>query len=70
MSRRVLAGESGAVRDIVVLNAAAALVVADLVTDIPEGLVVAAASIDSGAAATALSRLVSISTEAAAGESA
>ncbi|CAB4788825.1 MAG: anthranilate phosphoribosyltransferase [Actinobacteria bacterium] len=70
MSRRVLAGESGAVRDIVVLNAAAALVVADLVTDIPGGLVVAAASIDSGAAATALSRLVSISNEVAAGESA
>lgn len=70
MSRRVLAGESGAVRDIVVLNAAAALVVADLVSDIPEGLVVAAASIDSGAAAEALSRLVSISNEASAGDSA
>ena len=70
MSRRVLAGELGAVRDIVVLNAAAALVVAELVSDFPEGLITAAASIDSGAAANALNQLVAISNEAAAQESA
>ncbi|SMC75468.1 anthranilate phosphoribosyltransferase [Sporomusa malonica] len=47
---RLLAGEQGFKRDIVLLNAAAALVVADAAADIHEGLQLAATSIDSGAA--------------------
>lgn len=47
---RLLAGEAGFKRDIVLLNAAAALVVADAATDIREGIQLAAVSIDSGAA--------------------
>jgi len=63
--RRVLAGEHGAHRDIVVLNAAAALVVAGVADDLPAGLAAAVASIDDGRAAAALDRLVEISQEAA-----
>ena len=44
--RRVLAGEPGPHRDIVVLNAAAALVVADRAADLAEGLALAVESID------------------------
>ncbi|HWR43796.1 anthranilate phosphoribosyltransferase [Sporomusa sp.] len=47
---RLLTGEHGFKRDIVLMNAAAALVVADAAADISEGLHLAAASIDSGAA--------------------
>jgi len=46
----ILRGERDGRRDIVLLNAAAALVVAGKVGDIREGLALAAASIDSGAA--------------------
>jgi anthranilate phosphoribosyltransferase len=46
----VLRGEAGPHRDIVVLNAAAALVVAGKAATLREGLPMAAASIDSGAA--------------------
>ena len=58
--RRLLAGEPGAYRDIVLLNAAAGLLVADHVETLSEGIEAAAASIDSGKAATALDRLVAI----------
>jgi anthranilate phosphoribosyltransferase len=58
IAHRVLGGETGPYRDIVVLNAAAALVVAGLVDDLPAGVVSAGASIDSGRAATVLERLV------------
>ncbi|MCU0310328.1 MAG: anthranilate phosphoribosyltransferase [Acidimicrobiales bacterium] len=61
IARRVLAGEHGPYRDIVVLNAAAALVVAGIVDALGEGLALAAASIDSGAAAAVLARLVDAS---------
>ena len=54
-------GPAGAARNIVLLNAAAALAVADKTADIPAGLALAAESIDSGAAAAALDRLVTIS---------
>lgn len=47
---QLLNGEQGFKRDIVLLNAAAALVVADAAEDIREGVHLAAASIDSGAA--------------------
>lgn len=46
----VLHGEKGPVRDTVLLNAAAALLVADRADDVREGLAIAARSIDSGAA--------------------
>ncbi|MEY3493152.1 MAG: anthranilate phosphoribosyltransferase, partial [Actinomycetota bacterium] len=49
--RRVLAGDHGAHRNIVVLNAAAGLVAADRASDLAEGIELAAQSIDSGAAA-------------------
>ena len=64
----VLAGEKGAHRDIAVLNAAAALVVAGLVADVGPGSKSAAAAIDDGRAARALATLVRVSTEAAAAE--
>ena len=48
--RRLLAGEESAYRDAVLLNAAAALVIADKVPDLAEGAVLAANTIDSGAA--------------------
>lgn len=59
--RRVLAGDHGAHRNIVVLNAAAGLVVAERVSDLAEGIERAVESIDSGAAARVLQRLVEVS---------
>jgi len=59
--RSVLSGEAGSKRDIVVLNAAAALVVADRASDIASGMSIAADAIDSGAAGEALEKLVRIS---------
>ncbi|RAU22307.1 anthranilate phosphoribosyltransferase [Paramagnetospirillum kuznetsovii] len=56
----VLAGEKGAYRDIVVLNAAAALVVADKAADIAAGARLAEQAIDSAAAAQVLARMVAI----------
>jgi anthranilate phosphoribosyltransferase len=58
LARRVLAGERGAHRDIVVLNAAAGLVVAGLADDLAAGVERAAAALDGGGAAAALDRLV------------
>ncbi|HQR88643.1 MAG TPA: anthranilate phosphoribosyltransferase, partial [Caulobacter sp.] len=55
---RLLDGEKGAYRDIVLLNAAAAFLVADKVETLSEGIKAAAASIDSGAAKAALAGLV------------
>lgn len=63
--RRVLAGDHGAHRNIVVLNAAAALVVAGVVDSLEAGLGVAADSIDSGRAAATLQRFVQVSQRAA-----
>ena len=57
--RSVLAGDRGPSRDIVVLNAAAALVAAGRADSIGAGLEPAKRSIDSGAATRALERLVS-----------
>lgn len=64
--RAVLDGEIGPQRDIVLLNAAAALVVADLASDIAAGLEMGALSIDSGRALRALDDLVARSQELAA----
>lgn len=59
--RAVLAGERNACRDIAVLNAAAALMVAGLADDLGGGVEMAVASVDSGAAARALDTLVRVS---------
>jgi anthranilate phosphoribosyltransferase len=64
--RRVLAGEPGPHRDIVVLNAGAGLVVGGRATDLAEGMAMAEQTIDSGAAADTLDRFVAASQEAAA----
>ena len=58
--RAVLAGAKGPYRDIVLLNAAAALVVADAVPDLKAGVARAADAIDGGQATQALERLASI----------
>jgi anthranilate phosphoribosyltransferase len=60
----VLSGVKGAARDIVVLNCAAALVVAGLAADLAEGIEAAAASLDDGRGAAALRSLVAASTAA------
>ncbi len=54
----LFSGASGAYRDIVSLNAAAALVVAGKVRDLPQGLSLALAMLDSGAAARTLGKLI------------
>jgi anthranilate phosphoribosyltransferase len=59
--RNVLAGRTGPHRDIVLLNAAAALYVADKADDIRQAIAIAEASIDSGQARQALETLVRIS---------
>ena len=59
--KRLLAGEPSAYRNIVLLNAAAALIVADKTNSLKDGVSVAAAAIDNGSAAAALDKLVSIS---------
>lgn len=64
--RGVLAGEPGPRRDVVALNAAAALVVAEAARDLAEGLSLARRSIDSGAAAARLDALVRASVARAA----
>ncbi len=64
--RRVMGGEHGAHRNIVVLNAAAALVVAGVTESIESGLLLAAESIDSGKAADRLARFAEVSQQAAA----
>jgi anthranilate phosphoribosyltransferase len=56
--RALLDGATGAYRDIVLLNAAAALVVADHAADLAEGAALAATVIDDGRAARALADLV------------
>jgi anthranilate phosphoribosyltransferase len=63
--RKVLSGEKGAVRDIAVLNAAAALVVAGVAADLAAGVDAAVDAIDEGRAAAALDALVRVSNEAA-----
>lgn len=57
----ILKGQTGPKRDIVLINAAAALVVADKVATLEEGIAVAKQSIDSGAALAKLEELRSAS---------
>ena len=59
--RRALAGEAGPIRETILANAAAALTVAGRADDLAAGVPPAAKSIDSGAAAAALDKLIAIS---------
>lgn len=61
VARAVLGGAAGPARDIVLLNAAAALTVAGAAADPAEGLTVAAAAIDDGRARAVLDRWVTVS---------
>ncbi|WP_018698360.1 anthranilate phosphoribosyltransferase [Amorphus coralli] len=61
--REVLEGKAGAYRDIVLMNAAAAFIVADRVDTLQEGATLAAETIDSGRALDVLGRLVASSNE-------
>jgi anthranilate phosphoribosyltransferase len=62
--RGVLAGEKSARRNVVLLNAAAALVAAGMATHLADALPFAAASIDSGGAAAKLKALVAFTNSA------
>ncbi|MFA5949665.1 MAG: anthranilate phosphoribosyltransferase [Hyphomicrobium sp.] len=62
--RDVLSGKPGPYRDIVVLNAASALVVGGRAATLLEGVAQAKAAIDTGAAERALARLVAVTAEA------
>ena len=61
IARRVLGGERGAPRDIVLLNAAASLLIAGAAQTLDQGLARAADAIDSGRAAAVLDRLAAVS---------
>ena len=61
--RALLDGAPSAYRDAVLLNAAAALLVADKVTSLPDGVAAARTSIDSGAARKAVETLARITNE-------
>ncbi|MGB2854370.1 MAG: anthranilate phosphoribosyltransferase [Dehalococcoidia bacterium] len=59
--RRVLAGETGPHRDIVLLNAAAALVAGGKAENLKQGIHIAAQAIDSGNASEKLEKLIALS---------
>lgn len=61
ITHSILRGEGGPRRDVVLLNAAAALMVGGKAGDLREGLVLAAEAIDSGAANEVLERLIEFS---------
>jgi len=60
ISRSVLSGADGPRREVVLMNAAAALVASDLADDLADGVRLAAQAIDSGAAAERLEKLASM----------
>ena len=62
----MLAGRPGPYRDIVLLNSAAALVIAAKAEDLKAGVALAAKAVDSGEARSTLAELVAITTRAAA----
>jgi anthranilate phosphoribosyltransferase len=64
IARSVLSGEPGARRDVVLLNAAAALEVAGIATSLEDGIANATTSIDSGAASRTLKRWIEVSNAA------
>ena len=59
----LLNGKSGAYRDAVLLNSAAALVVAEKSHDLASGVEIAREAIDSGKAKSTLERLIKITAE-------
>jgi anthranilate phosphoribosyltransferase len=59
--QNVLDGMPSPFRDVALLNAAAALIVAGRARDLKEGVALGSQSIDSGAAASRLKRLVAVS---------
>jgi len=61
--REVLDGKPSAYRDMVLMNAAASLVVADKAGDLAEGVAMATEAVDSGSAKTTLDKLVSTSNQ-------
>jgi anthranilate phosphoribosyltransferase len=65
IARAILEGEPGPRRDVVLLNAAAALEVAGAAASMAEGLELAARSIDEGRAAEVLERWIAVSRQAA-----
>jgi anthranilate phosphoribosyltransferase len=67
LMREVLGGAPGALRDVVLLNSAAALVVAGRAEDLRAGVAMAARSLDSGAAGQVLDRLVAMTNEGSGG---
>ncbi|MDP9453560.1 MAG: anthranilate phosphoribosyltransferase [Actinomycetota bacterium] len=65
LARNVLEGKPGPHRDLVLLNAAAGLVVGGLAAGLAEGYEAAVASVDGGAAARVVERVVAVSRQAA-----
>ena len=63
--RRVLDGAAGPARDVVLLNAGAALLVSGTASSVREGIARAAAAVDGGAARATLERMAACSVEAA-----
>ena len=59
--RNVLEGKPGAYRDVALLNAAAALIVAGKAKDLKEGVAIGTRTLDSGAAAARLKQLIAVS---------
>ena len=59
--RALLNGEGGPVRDYVLLNSAGVLLIGDLVTNIRDGIQLAAQSIDSGAARACMESMIEAS---------
>jgi anthranilate phosphoribosyltransferase len=58
LMRALLGGAGGPLRDVVLLNSAAALVIADRASDLTTGIELAARALDSGAARRVLEELV------------
>ena len=63
--RRLLDGETGAYRDIVLINSAAALVIAGKAANLKVGTALAASAIDAGTARAKLNKLIMVSNAAA-----
>jgi anthranilate phosphoribosyltransferase len=63
--RRLLDGETGAYRDIVLINSAAALMIAGKAANLKEGTALAASAIDVGEAKAKLHKLIAVSNAAA-----
>ena len=65
ITRQILLGEKGPMRDVVVINAAAALVAADKAKSLDQGIRQAGEAIDNGSADEKLNQLVTFTQEAA-----